>query len=346
MTYNKESEAFLRDFASKYTSSDIVNHLENLKNLKVLIIGDGIIDEYHYCIPMGKSAKSPIVVHKYLSHEVFAGGVFIIANHIANICDNVHLITVLGDEDSKEDFIENKLNWKIDTKFFYRKDSPTIRKKRYIEQSRNTKLFEVNYLNNSYITPELEDEIIDYLKIIIDDYDVVLVSDFGHGFITSKIIQTIHKCSKIYCVNAQTNGANAGFNMITKYNSPNFVCLDETEARLAIQDRFSDIPIVINDLSQKIESDCLMITLGKYGSVGLKDNKIIFNPIFSTDVLDTVGAGDAFFAFSAPCYAIELPLDLISFIGNCAGALAVKIMGNKRPIEKDELIKFMSTILQ
>ncbi len=204
----------------------------------------------------------------------------------------------------------------------------------------------MNYLNNSYTDNELEDKIVGYLEFEIPKYDIVLVSDFGHGFITPKIINTLKTHSKIICVNTQTNGANSGFNMITKYKSPDFVCLDEHESRLAVQDRYSDMHIVIHKLSQKINSKCLIVTLGQNGSIGIMNDEIISTPIFSTNVIDTVGAGDAFFAFTAPCYATELPLDLISFIGNCAGALAVQIMGNKHSIKKDELIKFIITILQ
>jgi sugar/nucleoside kinase (ribokinase family) len=62
--------------------------------------------------------------------------------------------------------------------------------------------------------------------------------------------------------------------------------------------------------------------------------------------VDTIGAGDAFFSFTAPCFAQGLPLDMISFIGNAVGALAVQIIGNKKPVEKYELFEFINTILK
>ena len=69
-------------------------------------------------------------------------------------------------------------------------------------------------------------------------------------------------------------------------------------------------------------------------------------PIFSSRVVDTVGAGDAFFAYTAPCFANGFPLDLVSFIGNAVGALAVQIVGNKKSVEKHELLEFIHTILK
>jgi sugar/nucleoside kinase (ribokinase family) len=181
---------------------------------------------------------------------------------------------------------------------------------------------------------------------VVSDYDLVLVSDFGHGFITDRMIKAISRHAKIFAVNTQTNAANTGYNMITKYKKPNFVCLDETEARLATQDKFSDIESIARRIVSKINSDFLIVTLGKKGSIGV-DNKgeVNYTPIFSTKVVDTVGAGDAFFAFTAPCFAQGMPLDFVSFVGNAVGALAVQIMGNKKPVEKHELLEFMHTIL-
>ena len=81
--YPEDTKRFLKEFKEKYTFADIADRINTLKDLKVLIIGDGIIDEYHYCEPLGKSAKANLVVSKYLSHETFAGGTFAVGNHTA-----------------------------------------------------------------------------------------------------------------------------------------------------------------------------------------------------------------------------------------------------------------------
>lgn len=345
--YPEETREFLQEFVSKYSFNDIVEKLNSLKKLKVLLIGDGIIDEYHYCEPLGKSAKAILVVNKYLSHEVFAGGAFAIANHIAGICDNVQLISLLGRNDSREDFIKGNLKPNVKTRFYYRDDAPTIVKKRYINHNLNQKLFEVNYLNDNYINNDLEAEVAEYLKSTIPLYDIVLISDFGHGFITKKIIRLIEESGIKYAVNTQTNGANTGYNMITKYHNPAFVCLDEPEVRLSAQDRYGDIEAIAKDVARTVKSDYFIATRGKNGSIGIDRNgEINRTPIFSTKVVDTVGAGDAFFAFTAPCVALSMPLDLVSFIGNAVGALAVQIVGNKKPVEKYELLEFIDTLLK
>ena len=296
---------------------------------------------------MGKSAKTPLVVSKYLNHEVYAGGGFAIANHLAGLCDKVQLVTLLGHKDSRKDFILNNLQSNINTIFFYRDDGPTVVKKRYVSQYLNQKLFEVNYLSQEHIDEKCESNIINYLKTEIPKYELVLVSDFGHGIITNKVMQIIEKLSKKIAVNTQTNSANAGYNMITKYHKPNYVCLDELEIRSAIQDKYADMENIVKKISKIINTDMLIVTLGKKGSMGIDEkNKINITPIFSSKVIDTVGAGDAFFAFTAPCYASGMPLDLVSFIGNAVGALAVQIVCNKRHVQKHEILEFIHTLLQ
>jgi sugar/nucleoside kinase (ribokinase family) len=91
----------------------------------------------------------------------------------------------------------------------------------------------------------------------------------------------------------------------------------------------------------------LIVTLGKKGAYGIdKSGNTHLAPIFSSKVIDTVGAGDAFFAYTAPCFAMKMPLDFITFIGNVVGAIAVQIIGNKRAVEKYEILEFIHSLLK
>jgi rfaE bifunctional protein nucleotidyltransferase chain/domain len=345
--YPEDTKQYLREFSLRYSFGSIAENINSLKKLKVLIIGDGIIDEYHYCSPMGKAAKAQLVVNKFLTYERFAGGAFAIANHMAGICDNVTLVTLLGADDSHEAFITRNLKPGIQTKYFIRDDGPTVVKKRYVDWYNNQKLFEVNYLNDLYITGDCESEIIKYLSSAIPEYDLVAACDFGHGFISRGVIGVMDKLSNILAVNTQTNAANTGFNLITKYRRSDFVCLDEPEARLAIQNKFDDAREVADELIHRLGSEKLIVTLGKKGAYGIdKFGNTHQAPIFSSKVIDTVGAGDAFFAYTAPCFAMKMPLDFITFIGNVVGAIAVQIIGNKRAVEKYEILEFIHSLLK
>lgn len=345
--YPDETRRFLREFSQGWRFEQVHTRLEELRNLTVTLVGDAIVDEYHYSRPLGKSAKSNHVVYQYQSHEIFAGGALAIANHLAGLCREVRLVTLLGTGDSREEFIRAHLRPNVSPVFFRREDGPTVVKKRYIDQYQNQKLFEVNYLNTRSIGGELEAAVLDYLDRELPRTDLLLVSDYGHGFITAPIIERMERLSRTLAVNTQSNGANVGYNMITKYRRPHFVCLDESEIRWAAQDKESPIEVVAGAMAARLDCGCLITTLGKRGSIGLtRAGEVNTTPIFSSKVIDTIGAGDAFFAFTAPLVLRGVPLDLVSFIGNAAGAIAVKIVGNRRPVEKGELLEFISLLLR
>ncbi len=344
--YSEETSNFLKTFSRKYSFQNIMKTLDDLKDLKVLLIGDGIIDEYYYCESMGKSPKAQLIVNKYVTHEVFAGGAFAIANHVAGLCDEVQLVTLLGRENTKEDFVLKNLKPNVGVKFFYKDDGPTVVKRRYINQYQKQKMFEINYINDNNISEKFEIEVVDYLKSIIHKYDLILVSDFGHGFITNELIRNIEEFPTKLAVNAQTNGANAGYNLITKYNKTNFICLDAPEARLATQEKYAEIEHVAKKLTNSIDTDFLTITVGSKGSLCINRNdEINRTPAFATKVVDLIGAGDAFFSLSSLCFALEMPMDLVSFFGNVIGALSVQIVGNKRSVEEYEIKEFIHAVL-
>ncbi len=346
--YPQQAQPFLEEFRQKYPAEDIINKLKALKNIKALVIGDAIIDEYHYCYPMGKASKENVVATNFVRDESFAGGIFACANHLAGFCDNVHLITCLGAQDSKEDLIVEKLKPNITAKFFYRNDAPTTMKRRFVDPSFLSKIFEIYYFNDRDLPTSIEQKICDYLAEKIRDYDLVLVADFGHGFLSKKLRDLISREATFVALNTQTNAANIGFNPVTKYSKADYVCIDESEIRLAGQNKFGEIKDLIIDISQKINSKNFVVTRGHLGSMihGREENKFYEIPVFTHGGIDRVGAGDAYLSITAPCALANFPMDLIGFIGNAVGALAVNIVCNRESVEPVALFKFISTLLK
>ncbi|NQU83856.1 MAG: adenylyltransferase/cytidyltransferase family protein, partial [Parcubacteria group bacterium] len=121
--YPDNVKEFLNDFSRHHTVDEILSKIKSIKDMKVLFIGEAVIDEYHYCHALGKSGKENLIAMKYKNEESFAGGVFACVNHLAGFCDNVDLVTCLGNKDSREDFIRKNLKPNINTKFFYRDDA-------------------------------------------------------------------------------------------------------------------------------------------------------------------------------------------------------------------------------
>ena len=347
MVYPDQAQNFLEKFRKKYSDSDAIRALKSVQGIKTLVIGDSIIDEYHFCQPMGKSPKESIVASRYLREEAFAGGILACANHLAGFCSDVHIVSVLGKSDSKEDFILDHLKPHIRPKFFYREDAPTIVKRRYVWDPFLVKMFEVVFLDERPLPRALEKQVLEYLNKIVGGYDLVVVTDYGHGFLTPELIELLCRKSKFLAVNTQTNSANTGYNTINKYQRADYVCIDEPEMRLAHQDKFGRLEDLISKTAKKLKCGHVTVTRGHLGSLTYSKKEGFFEtPIFSKEIVDRVGAGDAFLAVTAPCAAKGIPSDLLGFIGNTVGALAVRIVGNRTPVEPIPLFKFMTALLK
>ena len=61
---SEEARRFLDEFRGRYAADTVLEGLAALRALRVLVVGEAIIDEYSYCIPLGKSPKEAIVTTK------------------------------------------------------------------------------------------------------------------------------------------------------------------------------------------------------------------------------------------------------------------------------------------
>ncbi|WP_341894467.1 PfkB family carbohydrate kinase [Ferrovibrio terrae] len=322
--------------------------LDRIKDYRILMIGDAIIDDYNYVSAMGKSPKEHMIATLFGDREVFAGGVFAAANHIADFCKEVEIITTIGENCEYEDLIRRSLKANVKLHAYRRPNAPTTRKARFIDKSYLRKLFEVYYMDDTPLAAELEAGIDRAIADRAAEFDAVIVTDFGHGLLSTSLIAALRQHSKFLAVNAQSNSANMGYNLITKYASADYICIDAPEARLAVSDRYSDIEAIASEiLPSRIDCPRVVVTHGKHGCVGYERGKgVVHAPAFTKTVVDTVGAGDAFFAVTAPLAAAGGEMDQLTFIGNAAGAIKVGIVGHRRSVEKIPLLKFLTTLLK
>lgn len=345
--YPEHVKKFLNEFSGKYKADEIIRVLKNLRDLKILVIGETIIDEYHYCRGMSKIPKDNLIATRYLNEDVFAGGVLACANHLASFCDNVHIVTALGRKNSYDEFVKSKLKPNITCRFFYDEEGQTIVKKRFIDPTFFEKMFEIYYFDDRHLSGDLSHQIANYLDYILPQYDAVIVTDYGHGFFDDNLIKILTEKAKFLAVNTQTNSANSGFNLITKYPRVDYVCIDEPEARLATRLKNADILEVADNIFKTIDVKKMVITRGHLGSMSYDGREKIYNaPVFSTKIVDRVGAGDAFLAITSPCVAMNAPMDMIGFIGNVIGAIHVGVVGNKSSVEEGPVYKFIQTLFK
>src|SRR5205814_5801570 len=81
--FTPETKAFLEQFRIRHTPEEIVGYLQAIRKLKVLIIGEAIIDEYQFCTVLGKSGKESILAALHDRTEQYVGGALAIANHVS-----------------------------------------------------------------------------------------------------------------------------------------------------------------------------------------------------------------------------------------------------------------------
>ena len=345
--FPREVSDYLADFSGRYASADILRYLHGARTLKVLVVGETIIDEYQYCQAIGKSSKEPILAVKRLSTEKFAGGILAVGNHVANFCDDVGLVTLLGQEQSQEEFIRQALAPNIEGHLLYRSNAPTIVKRRFIESYFFTKLMEVYEMNDHHLSPSDNEQVCAMLKERLPGYDVVIVVDFGHHMLTKEAVELLCERSRFLVVNTQANAGNMGYHTISKYRRADYVCIAEPEIRLEARDRQGDLRDMMRDVSRKLTVPRLAVTRGKHGCVCYSaEEGFVEVPAFANQVVDRMGAGDAFLSVTALCVAQHAPMETVGFIGNVVGAQAIATVGHRRSIERVALLKHLESLLK
>ncbi|HYE50516.1 MAG TPA: PfkB family carbohydrate kinase [Azospirillaceae bacterium] len=346
--YDTELAAYLEDARAQNLLPRLIEVIESVADKRVLLVGDTIIDEYRYVVPMAKAPKENMIATLYKDRETFAGGVIAAANHVAGFCREVEVVTCLGEHHRYEDLIRQTLKPNVTLHVVDRPGKPTTRKTRFVENGYMRKLFEVYEMDDTPLDAAEEAALVRLVGERAGAADTVICTDFGHGMITPAAVDALCRHSRFLAVNTQTNSGNMGYNLITRYPRADFVCIDAPEARLAISDRFSDIAIIASQkLPDRVDCGRLIITHGKHGCVTFDRARGTHRiPAFTNMVVDTVGAGDAFLAVTSPLVAAGAPMDLVGFIGNAAGAIKVGIVGHRNSVEKPALVKFLTAILK
>jgi rfaE bifunctional protein nucleotidyltransferase chain/domain len=344
---SQEAKKYLDNFTQRYSKADVLSYLENAMALKVLVVGEAIIDEYQYCTAIGKSSKEPTLVVKSLSNEKFTGGILAVANHVSSFCGKTSTVTALGRLNSQERFIRDHLSSRIDPVFLYRNDAPTIVKRRLIENYFFTKMMEVYEINDCDLTDADNKALCRILRKKVPAHDLVIVVDYGHGLLSHEAIGILCEKSRFLAVNAQANAGNLGYHTISMYPRADYITMTENEIRLEARDRRGDIREMVRTVADRLSCDRFAVTRGSNGCLCYRKKQgFVEVPAFAEKIVDRIGAGDAFLSISALCAVRNAPMEIVGFVGNIAGAEAVATVGNRQPIERISLMKHVETILK
>lgn len=344
-----ELRAFLERARERGAEARIFELIEKAKESRVALIGDTIVDEYQYVSPLGKPSKENIIATQFMRKERFAGGALATANHLASFCKEVELITTMAQEDIDDGFLANHLKPNVRLHAIPVTGRPTTRKIRFIDPGFTVKkLFEVYHMDDSPLSPGTQERVDRKLREVIDRADAVLANDFGHGLISDSTVHILTHEAPFLAVNAQTNSGNHGFNLITRYPRADFICIDAPEARLATANKFATPEQLVGELlPKKVDCGRFIVTWGAHGCYAIDNGSGVKHiPVFTRSTVDTVGAGDAFFALSSLLASAGGTMHDVAMVGNAAGAMKVGIIGHRSSVEKVPLLKFLTALLK
>lgn len=345
--FTEEVDRYLESFRQRHSLDEVLEWLDCIASLRPIVVGEAIIDEYLFCEGLGKSTKDPVLAVLQTSVETYPGGTLAVANHLAGLCDHVQLVTQVGETERREEFVRNILRTNVEPVLLTKSDSPTIHKRRIVDQYSTNKLLEVYMMNDQPTSGKDAEQLYKAIEQALPAHDVAVVADYGHGMLTSNAIELICDTAPFLAVNVQSNAGNHGFNPISKYRRADYVCLAAHEIDIETRRREGDMRDRLLEVSKRIDCPRFTVTLGKSGSLHYQlPEGFTEVPALATRVLDRVGAGDAVFAITSLLAKMGAPWDIIGFIGNAAGAQLVAELGNRASLDRVALSKHITALMK
>jgi cytidyltransferase-like protein len=326
--FSPELVAYLAKARAAGFRDRILAAFERADRMSIAFVGETIIDEYRYVEALGKASKEFILTTVETGMESFEGGVKVASRH--GEWPTVRCIT------PKE----------------------TITKTRYMTAEQpHRKLISVYSAKEIACGQAARADLDEEIERAVQECDAVVVMDFGHGFIR-RTERGLLRNAKFLALNVQSNAGNYGFNPVTSYKCADYICIDAAEARLATG--MADEPVVDVMMALRARINCgrFLVTQGCRGAAWTNSAfSEITNtsstwaphgdaPAFTVPTSDTMGAGDAALALTAPLVAAGLGLEEAAFVGNIAGAIKSTIFGHRAHVGRREVVATVEALLK
>jgi bifunctional ADP-heptose synthase (sugar kinase/adenylyltransferase) len=273
---------------------EVEKWVERAAELNVVALGERILDAYVYVSPAGKSPKENVITYVRNGSDEWAGGIEVIAAHLRQSCGQAGIPAAIQAQ-------------------------PPVVKRRWVERAFVAKVFsEAEMPKYEPFTLPLP---------TITDADFILAADFGHGLFDKLLIEQVRETGKWLALTVQANSLNYGFNVASRWPGAEYVALDEQELRLAAASPTGDIETLMSE-GWAAGIKTLAVTSGHLGCMIRRGEDVAFYPALEARAVDRLGAGDAFFAWTAPLVYLEAPLGIVGLVGSAAAAIHVSNTGN------------------
>ncbi|MGC3996952.1 MAG: PfkB family carbohydrate kinase [Anaeromyxobacter sp.] len=320
--------------------------LDRIRNLRVAVIGDTIVDEYVSCDPLGMSQEDPTIVVTPIQSDRFVGGAGIVAAHARRLGGKVEFFSVLGKDDAAG-FVRQRLGeYGVDAHLHEDDTRPTTLKQRF--RAAGKTLLRVSHLRQHDVSAELRERLLADVTSVLDRTDLVIFADFNYGCLPSGLVDGIRDaCARRGVMMTADSQSSSQTGDVSRFLRMKLVTPTEREARLALQDFDSGLVVLAQKLMQKSEAENVVVTLGAEGLLvqsgegaagGWPTDRL---PALNTAAKDPAGAGDSFLTTASMALAVGADIWLASYLGSIAAAVQVGRVGNL-PLSPEELSRELS----
>lgn len=298
--------------------------LKNFKNIKILVIGDLILD----CYVWGKvdriSPEAPVPVVGVTKDTFMLGGA-------ANVADNIIALggkaTVLGiaGKDRAGEILRGLLEERGIVSAIVEDARPTTIKTRVIAHNQQVVRFDKE--DKSRLSSRVFGEIAEFLKKAVPEHDAVVISDYKKGVISSELVKKILSAAKsqkkFVAVDPKVGHFHCykGVSLIT----PNIMEASQGSG-IDILDEKSLIKAG-KLFTTKLSCGAVLITRGEEGMSLFERNRVTHIPTVAQKVYDVTGAGDTVIAAFTLAYASGASMEEAALIANHAAGIVVGEVG-------------------
>jgi len=305
---------------------NLLKILEQFQNKKIVVIGDIMLDKYVWGEVSRISPEAPVQVVNVLNETYAPGGASNVASNASALKAKVFMVGIAGNDEAKNILVDELNKRKINTDgIFIDNDKPTTQKVRII--GRSQQLLRVDYEKREHVHQNIEDSMINFLERVIDEIDILVISDYAKGVITkefsSKVIKMAKNHDKAIIVDPKPLHCNlyANVNLITPNNT-------EASQMTNIEDVGDNAIMEIGSKLLTNLNSNILITRGEKGmSLFEKDGSITNIPTKAKEVYSIIGAGDTVVATVALALASGADLKEAAFLANIAAGIKVGKIG-------------------
>lgn len=301
--------------------------IPRFSDVKILVIGDLILDEFVWGEVSRISPEAPVPVVWVKSESFMPGGAANVANNIAMLGARVYIAGVVGN-DERAGILKECLTEKgINVYGIITDDSrPTTLKTRVVAHHQQVVRIDREKIDS--ISTSVLDKIIVYVKNIIDEMDAIIIEDYGKGVISARLLKEILTIAKIKKKIITVDPKEEHFSY---YKGVTAITPNHHEAAQAIGMKAKDSQGILKigkALLKKLNCEGVLITLGENGmQLFQKNGAITHIPTIAQEVFDVSGAGDT--VISAFTLALALGVDMkdAAYISNIAAGIVVGKVG-------------------